>query len=133
MLPVPLAAQRARKAGVPEADLKDALDGMKGAGHSAAEAEEVVDAAGKDGPADNFGAFVQEQLAAGKRGKELAAAIHEAKGKGGKPEDKAAEKSEKAAEKSGKGSGKGKDKGKEPGSKDKGGKGGAERPDKGGK
>lgn len=35
------------------------------------------DAARENGPTDNFGAFVQTQLAAGKRGRALAAAIHE--------------------------------------------------------
>ncbi len=42
-------------------------------------------AAAEHGPTDNFGAFVQAQLASGKRGRELAAAIraeHQARGKG---------------------------------------------------
>lgn len=95
-LDLPLAAQRVRRAGVPESDVKQALDGMKGAGQSAADADEALVATAesveKDGPIDNFGAFVQEQLAAGKRGKDLAAAIHaehEARGKNKGKKDEA--------------------------------------------
>lgn len=87
-LDLPVAAQRARRAGVTDADLKQALDGMRNKKHSAGDAAIVVEGAAADveahGPVDNFGAFVQTQLDAGLRGKDLAAAIraeHEKRGK----------------------------------------------------
>ena len=79
MLDLPIAARSLRAAGVPEADVKSSLDAMKSKGLSAGEAEELVqesaDAAKAHGPVDNFGAFVQAELDAGLRGRELAAAI----------------------------------------------------------
>lgn len=111
-LDLPVAAQRARRAGVSDSDLKQALDGMRAARHSAGDAAIVVDEAATDveahGPVDNFGAFVQSQLDAGLRGKDLAAAIraeHEKRGKkhgeGGDDEDDDDDKGGKRPEKLG--------------------------------
>lgn len=88
---LPVVAHELRQAGVPDADVKTALDSAQGkvsleeATEALEAAEEAVEA---NGPIDNFGAFVQAQLESGKRGKDLADAIkaeHEARGKG-KPE-----------------------------------------------
>jgi hypothetical protein len=79
----------ARREGVTSDEIRAVLDAMRGAGVPAHEATTLFDserAARREyGPVDNFGAFVQSQLAAGKRGQDLAAAIraeHERQGKG---------------------------------------------------
>ncbi len=88
-LDLPASAGKLRNAGVPEADVRGSLGAMREAGVSAGDATEVTEATVTDvaahGPVDNFGAFVQERLASGLRGRELAAAIaaeHQARGKG---------------------------------------------------
>ena len=95
-LDLPVRAHEARQAGIGEPDLLGVLDATKKEKLNGQERAEVLkagsDAVKESGNIDNFGAFVQEQLAAGKRGKELSDAIHaehKARGKG-KP-DKAEE------------------------------------------
>lgn len=90
-LDLPFAARKLRDAGVPEADVRGSLGAMRGAGVAAGDATEVAEATAtqvtEHGPVDNFGAFVQERLASGLRGRELADAIaaeHAARGKGKK-------------------------------------------------
>jgi hypothetical protein len=86
---LPVIAHEARSEGVANSDILAALDALRGANVPAADARNVLDEARKahrdHGPVDNFGAFVQAQLASGKRGRELAAAIraeHVRNGKG---------------------------------------------------
>jgi hypothetical protein len=88
---LPVVTAEVRQQGVSNAEIISVLDAMRNAGISAQDAASVLDAervARRDnGPVDNFGAFVQSQLAAGKRGTDLAAAIHaeharQGKGKG---------------------------------------------------
>lgn len=91
---LPLKVQALRKAGADDAAVKA---GLKAARERKLEAREAADlfavavtSVKEHGPVDNFGAFVQTQLDAGLRGKDLAAAIrkeHEAHGKG-KPDGK---------------------------------------------
>ncbi|MES2644428.1 MAG: hypothetical protein V4850_33385 [Myxococcota bacterium] len=90
-LDLPLTARKLRDAGVPEADVRGSLGAMRDAGVSAGDATNATEATvahvKENGPVDNFGAFVQERLASGLRGQELAAAIaaeHQARGKGKK-------------------------------------------------
>jgi hypothetical protein len=77
---LPIVTAQIRQEGVSNADVIAALDALRNAGIPPYDAASVFDAervARRDnGPVDNFGAFVQSQLAAGKRGTELAAAIH---------------------------------------------------------
>ena len=89
---LPIVTAQIRQEGVSNADVVAALDALRNAGIPPYDAASVFDAeraARRDnGPVDNFGAFVQSQLAAGKRGTELAAAIHaeharQGKGKSG--------------------------------------------------
>jgi hypothetical protein len=86
---LPVVAAEARAEGVANSDVLGALDALRGANVPAAQAKDVLDEARnahrEHGPVDNFGAFVQAQLASGKRGRELAAAIraeHARSGKG---------------------------------------------------
>lgn len=86
---LPVAAAEARRDGVASTDIRAVLDAMIRAKVPASEATLVIDTARvlqrEQGPVDNFGAFVQSQLAAGKRGPALAAAIraeHARQGKG---------------------------------------------------
>jgi hypothetical protein len=86
---LPVVTAEARREGVPNSDVVAVLDALKNAGVPAFDATVVLDsarAARRDnGPVDNFGAFVQAQLASGKRGRDLAAAIraeHVRQGKG---------------------------------------------------
>ncbi len=86
---LPVSAAQARVEGTPSDVIRKVLEVMVGAKVPAGEAHEVIDeeraARRENGPVDNFGAFVQSQLAAGLRGRELAAAIraeHAARGKG---------------------------------------------------
>lgn len=96
---LPEIAERTREAGVPAEDVKEAIDAMAKKETRGDEATAAMTAAAEatkvHGPVDNFGAFVQEKLDAGLRGKELAQAIreeHAARGTGrpdhagGKPE-----------------------------------------------
>jgi len=79
ILRLPQTTADARQAGVPDSAIRVVLDQIRRRGVPAGDAQEAVEAeteAVKAGaPKDNFGAFVQEQLAAGKRGRELSAAI----------------------------------------------------------
>lgn len=86
---LPVVTVEARNEGVANAEINAVLDAMKSANVPAHEAAAVFDSARavrrEHGPVDNFGAFVQSQLAAGKRGRALAAAIraeHARVGKG---------------------------------------------------
>lgn len=86
---LPVSTAQARVEGTPSDVIRKVLEVMVGAKVPAGEAHEVIDeersARRENGPVDNFGAFVQSQLAAGLRGRELAAAIHAehaARGKG---------------------------------------------------
>lgn len=76
---LPVVTTEARREGIPDSSIFSVLDAMKKARIPASEASVVLDsarAAHRDnGPVGNFGAFVQSQLAAGKRGTALAAAI----------------------------------------------------------
>ena len=91
---LPLVANDAREAGIPEDQVRGVLEQNRDRGVPVEDTVEVLEsgaeAAEEHGPVDNFGAFVQSQLDAGLRGQELAAAIHAehaARGKG-KPEDR---------------------------------------------
>ncbi|HEY9426122.1 MAG TPA: hypothetical protein VIR34_03135 [Gemmatimonadaceae bacterium] len=86
---LPVSTAQARVEGTPSEVISTALDVLIGARVPAGEAHEVIDeeraARRENGPVDNFGAFVQSQVAAGLRGRDLAAAIraeHAARGKG---------------------------------------------------
>lgn len=86
---LPVATAEARRDGVAGTDIRAVLDAMIRTKVPASEATAVIDTARvlqrEHGPVDNFGAFVQSQLAAGKRGPALAAAIraeHARQGKG---------------------------------------------------
>ena len=86
---LPVATAEARRDGVASTDIRAVLDAMIRSKVPAYEATAVIDTARvvhhEQGPVDNFGAFVQSQLAAGKRGPALAAAIraeHARQGKG---------------------------------------------------
>lgn len=80
MLNLPLAVESARRAGIPTGTIWDVLDSLRRRRVPAADAEQIlrgeVEAVEKGGPKENFGAFVNAQLARGLRGRELAAAIH---------------------------------------------------------
>ena len=80
VIDLPFAAAEARSAGVEETELKQALEVSRDVGFSAGEAgefvaEEATAATGKRGPKKGFGQYVRVQLAAGLRGKQLAAKI----------------------------------------------------------
>ena len=86
---LPVAASAARREWIAGADIRAVLDALRNAGVPAYEATSVLETTRQvhreHGPTDNFGAFVQAQLAAGKRGQALAAAIrqeHARQGKG---------------------------------------------------
>ena len=93
---LPVSAARARSEGASNDEVRGVLDALRSAKVPAREAREVIDeersARRRNGPVDNFGAFVQSKLQAGLRGRELAAAIraeHEARGKGNAAQSKA--------------------------------------------
>jgi hypothetical protein len=77
---LPQAADEAREEGVPEKDVRVAIEEAFKRGVPAAETKEVMvqstRSVRENGPIDNFGAFVQSQLDKGLRGRDLAAAIH---------------------------------------------------------
>jgi hypothetical protein len=86
---LPLETAEARREGVSNGYIREVLEAMRTARVPAHEAVAVIDTARavhrEHGPVDNFGAFVQAQLASGKRGRDLAAAIraeHARSGKG---------------------------------------------------
>jgi hypothetical protein len=77
---LPTVTREARVLGVPERDLQTIFAAAREhripAGNLAELLSEENKAIRQHGPVDNFGAFVQEKLDAGLRGRELAAAIH---------------------------------------------------------
>jgi hypothetical protein len=86
---LPIVAMEARNDGVPNNEIALILDAVRRAGLPARDAAGILDTTRilrrEYGPTDNFGAFVQSQLAAGRRGRDLAAAIraeHARMGKG---------------------------------------------------
>jgi hypothetical protein len=86
---LPTVARDARILGVPERDLQTLFAAAREHRIPAASLVELFneenDAIRKHGPIDQFGAFVQQQLASGLRGRDLAAAIrseHAARGMG---------------------------------------------------
>ena len=86
---LPVVADSARREGASNESVRDVLEAMTKSRLPAHEATAILDSARtarrEHGPVDNFGAFVQSQLAQGKRGRELAAAIraeHARSGKG---------------------------------------------------
>ena len=78
-LNLPQKTDEARRAGVPDGSLQSILDILRKGDVTPAEASSILDvetaAVREHGPTDNFGAFVQAQLAAGTRGQALSAAI----------------------------------------------------------
>ena len=93
-LEIPGIVDSIRVHGLPEDQIHTAIEAVRKAKVPANEARDVLKATDDDikahGPVDNFGAFVQTQLAAGKRGRALSAAIraeHQRRGigKGKKP------------------------------------------------
>ena len=78
-LQLPALVTEARGAGITEATLRGVLGGLLRRGLPADDAvmvlREEVDAVQAGGPKDNFGAFVQQHLDAGLRGRALAEAI----------------------------------------------------------
>jgi hypothetical protein len=78
---LPVSAAEARDAGVPDAQVRDILGVLRRTRLPADDAWRVLDeevrVVREGGPKDNFGAFVQTQLDAGLRGRELAEAIRE--------------------------------------------------------
>ncbi len=88
-LRLPGTAEEARRSGIPDAEIRLALEALRGRRLPAHEAQVVLESAAREarslGPLENFGGFVQSQLEAGLRGQALAAAIHAehaARGKG---------------------------------------------------
>ena len=86
---LPVVADSARREGTANESIREVLEAMAKSRVPAHEATVILDSARiaqrDHGPAENFGAFVQSQLAEGKRGRELAAAIraeHARSGKG---------------------------------------------------
>ena len=80
ILSLPRTADAGRRAGVPSSVMERVLDSLRRREVSAADAEEIlrreINDFDRDGDRDNFGAFVNSQLALGLRGRELADAIH---------------------------------------------------------
>lgn len=86
---LPSLVTEARTVGVAETVVREVLDGLRTRGLTAADAAmvlgEEVDAVTAGAPKDNFGAFVQQPLDAGLRGRALAQAIrmeHQSRGVG---------------------------------------------------
>lgn len=86
---LPVVAAQARSDGIPNSDIGTIIEAVRRANIPAHDAALILDTARvlrrEHGPMDNFGAFVQAQLASGKRGRDLAAAIraeHARQGKG---------------------------------------------------
>lgn len=68
--------------GVPVSELNHALEAFRDSEIPATDAVTMLDAErGQAEPMDNFGDFVQQQLADGKRGRDLAGAIREEHGR----------------------------------------------------
>ncbi len=77
---LPRVSDSLRKEGVPEEEVRVAIEEAMRKRLPPDETKQVLDETARSvresGPIDNFGAFVQTQLDAGLRGRELAAAIH---------------------------------------------------------
>ena len=87
---LPTRTAELRDAGVPDTTVRRIFDLFHRNQIDPVQADGILvstrDAAREHGPTDNFGAFVQTQLAAGKRGRELSDAIraeHQKHGRGG--------------------------------------------------
>lgn len=78
-LRLPNVAEILRQRGVPVEQIEAAMEGARErtvpAGEMTNVMEETAESVEENGPIENFGAYVQEQLAAGLRGRELAQAI----------------------------------------------------------
>lgn len=86
---LPRVSEILRERGVPVEEVESAIEGARRSGVPASEATEVFEGAvvsvEENGPIENFGGFVQQQLERGLRGRELADAIraeHAARGIG---------------------------------------------------
>jgi hypothetical protein len=86
---LPVVAAQARAEGMPNSDVSAVIEAVRRANLPSRDAASILDTGRvlrrEHGPVDNFGAFVQSQLAAGKRGRDLSAAIraeHARQGKG---------------------------------------------------
>jgi hypothetical protein len=127
---LPLAANAMRSAGYDAADVKKALAAMHSKGIPADQADELLQRTaelasngGKSVP--NFGAFIEREVAAGKRGRELGMAIKDAAGQPASADAHAGKGKGKGMGRAGKGGGKAAKGGKGRGGKaGKGGKGG---------
>ena len=101
---LPVVTSSARLEGIRSDEIRTVLDAMRNAGIPAYEATAFIDSTRavrrEHGPVGNFGAFVQSQLAAGKRGPALAAAIREEHAREGKGHPKKGKSKEKSDEKS---------------------------------
>jgi hypothetical protein len=76
---LPTVSEILRERGVPPEEIEAAIDGARQRGVPVSEMADLFDEAARTvdehGPIENFGGFVQEQLAAGLRGRDLADAI----------------------------------------------------------
>ena len=88
-LAIPFQVDTLRLRGVPEDQVRIVIDEARRRKLPASETHDILGEANRDvrdhGPVNNFGAFVQSQLASGKRGRALAAAIraeHQRRGVG---------------------------------------------------
>lgn len=76
---LPAVSEILRERGVPPEEIEAAIDGARERGVPVSEMTDVFDEAARSadehGPIENFGGFVQEHLAAGLRGRDLADAI----------------------------------------------------------
>lgn len=81
-LRIPAVVAELEQRGVPLIELNRALEAFRSNGVPATDAVTTLDVErGQAEPMNNFGSFVQQQLAEGKRGKDLAAAIREEHGR----------------------------------------------------
>ena len=80
ILNLPQTVEEGRRAGVPSGSIWAVVDSLRRRGVSGADAGQIVraevDAVKGGAPPENFGKYVNAQLARGLRGRELAAAIH---------------------------------------------------------
>lgn len=76
---LPRTSQILREAGVPDEEVESVIEAARRRRVPPQETQQVLEqtleSVREHGPVDNFGAFVQDQLAAGLRGRDLAAAI----------------------------------------------------------
>jgi hypothetical protein len=80
ILKLPQTVEEGRRAGIPSGSIWGVLDSLRRRGVPASDAGQIVrddiDAVKAGAPPENFGKYVNAQLARGLRGRELAAAIH---------------------------------------------------------